>query len=414
MGRLWRHRPFIVFLVGQVVSGLGDQAHLVAFALLVLQLTDDPAALAGVLATVALPRSILMLTSGIATDRFSARRVILVANLLEGALVAALALLWASGLTTVWHLYLFAAATGLVSAWVLPAQRTMMPYLFDSQDTDHTALVQAGNGVLESAMSLVLVIGPALGALLASLSLVWGLALNSLTFFVSAATMVWLGRASYFPPAPSSTNPLHAFREGLAYAWGDRPLRRLLLSQTGVGLLFRGPLQVGTPLLALHVLGNEADMGWLLAMLGAGLLLASLWGARYAVRYLERAAHWAALGWGAAMILAGLSGGLALYAVFFLAGLAQGLRGLFALTAAQTEVPAPLVGRTVSLLIFVTVAPQPLALLWGGAVADQLGAGALFVVNGALLAVIAGVVLWQAYRGPLPRHTSEGADGPKP
>ena len=72
---------------------MGHQFAMIATPWLVLRLTDDPMALGAVLALEGLPRAAIMLFGGAVTDRFSPRRVMLMANITRFFLAGSMAAL---------------------------------------------------------------------------------------------------------------------------------------------------------------------------------------------------------------------------------------------------------------------------------------------------------------------------------
>src|ERR1700728_548158 len=92
--------------LGSLISLLGDQFYLVAVPWLVLQLTGSGLALGTGLMTTAVARAVLMLAGGAVTDRFSARRVLIVSTMARAILVGAVALLIWLGVIHLWHLYI--------------------------------------------------------------------------------------------------------------------------------------------------------------------------------------------------------------------------------------------------------------------------------------------------------------------
>src|SRR5512135_1826564 len=93
-------RNFRLLCVGQAASLFGEQISIVALTWLALQVTGDALALGSVLAVAGLPPALLMLVSGVITDRFSPRAILLAADGLRLALVCALiALILAGNIT---------------------------------------------------------------------------------------------------------------------------------------------------------------------------------------------------------------------------------------------------------------------------------------------------------------------------
>jgi hypothetical protein len=70
-------------LGGRLLSLTGDFAQSVILAVLVLDITQRPSGWGVLLTIQAIPRALLMLAGGVAVDRFQARSVMLVSNLVQ-------------------------------------------------------------------------------------------------------------------------------------------------------------------------------------------------------------------------------------------------------------------------------------------------------------------------------------------
>src|SRR2546421_12421381 len=79
-GRLWRNRDYMLLWGGQVVSTAGSAASSIVYPLLILALTDSPAAagLAGALR--ALPYLVFSLPVGALIDRWDRKRVMILCD----------------------------------------------------------------------------------------------------------------------------------------------------------------------------------------------------------------------------------------------------------------------------------------------------------------------------------------------
>src|SRR5688500_12028254 len=116
--RLLTNLAYLLLLVAVSISLSGDEVQRVAMAALTLDLTGQPSGWAAVLTAGAVPQALFMLLGGVATDRFRPRTVMLVGQMALGATTAALLIPIALGITTLWHLLLFSAVTGIVLAFV--------------------------------------------------------------------------------------------------------------------------------------------------------------------------------------------------------------------------------------------------------------------------------------------------------
>ena len=64
------HASYRRFWAGNALMLVCDQMQIVALAILILDVTNSAATLGAVLTVVAIPRTVLMLVGGVATDRF--------------------------------------------------------------------------------------------------------------------------------------------------------------------------------------------------------------------------------------------------------------------------------------------------------------------------------------------------------
>jgi MFS family permease len=86
-----RNRDFGLLWLGQAVSLVGDGIYLVAIAWLVLDISNEPGALALVGVAWTLPVVASLLISGVLSDRFERRRLLIAADLLRFAAISAIA-----------------------------------------------------------------------------------------------------------------------------------------------------------------------------------------------------------------------------------------------------------------------------------------------------------------------------------
>ena len=93
MLRVLRHRDFGLLWLGQAVSLVGDGIYLVAIAWLVLDISNEPTALGLVGLAWTLPMVVSLLIAGVLSDRFERRRLMITADLLRCAAIAAIAAL---------------------------------------------------------------------------------------------------------------------------------------------------------------------------------------------------------------------------------------------------------------------------------------------------------------------------------
>jgi MFS family permease len=376
-------------LRGGIVSSVGDQLTIVALPLLVLQLSSDPMALGTVIALMGLPRAVFLLIGGALVDRWSPRGVLMASKLANAILLGALTVLVlgarAPSLATVGAL---AFCLGLAQAFGIPAGTAIMPSALPR------SLLEQANGALMGVRQLAMLAGPLLAAVLLGLSrhgLALAFAIDCASFIVSAWTLARV--VTHAAPAQAAPHSVwHEVQEGLRMAWRDVPLRLCLMYWAVVSLSIGGVMQVALPLLASDVFNGGTTLGWFLGAHGGGMLLgmatAALGGKRLvrfgrAILLLDGAA-------GVLVAPLGLTGNAWLVAALLL-GLG-GLSGFLQITVytwIQRRVPVAMMGRAMSLFMFIVLGLAPLSALAAGWLLTWIALPTLFVAGGAMLVGLA-------------------------
>ena len=401
-------RNFWWLISGSFVSMLGDQFTLVAMPWLVLKLTGNAIALGTVLMVMALPRAIFMLIGGAVVDRFSPRRVLLVARSANAVLIGVLAALVWAGSIQLWMLYLLALAIGLATAFVYPAGAAILPQLVAPQK------LTAANGITMGLRQLSLFVGPALAGVVIALfaapgikapgaatvgdatGLATAFTIDALSFLASIASLLVI-RVRDFRPAGGGqgiAGVLRSVGHGVQAVWRDFPLRAFILYVAAVSFFVGGPLQVGLPVLADQRLDwGAAAYGALMSASGAGVLVGTVLSG-VGTRLLGRRL-------GLTVLLGDTLGGLIIaafgfvhatevgIAMLFLWGIVGGFIQIALMTWIQRRVAPEMMGRTMSLLMFTFLGIAPLAAAIGGLVLAKAGVTALFLGAGLLLSAIA-------------------------
>src|ERR1035438_6614931 len=149
-----RDSRFRLLWGASAVSLFGDQFYLVALPWVVFQLSGSAVAIPTIMMAAAIPRAILMLMGGVASDRFSSRKIMMATATARGLLVAAIGVLLQLHILHLWELYLLAFGFGVADAFAFPAGQTYLPFL-----VTRDRLVTA-NSALQTTAQLITIVGP--------------------------------------------------------------------------------------------------------------------------------------------------------------------------------------------------------------------------------------------------------------
>ena len=223
LGRLGILRPlsirdFAWLWIGMTVSMVGDGIYIVAIAWQVYQLSNTPTALAAVGIAWSLPQIILLLGSGVLSDRVDRRHLMIAGDILRLVAIGTVGVLSLAGELTIPLLIGLVVVYGVGQALFGPAFSSIVPSIVPAE-----LLVEAnslGQFVRPFAMTLV---GPLIGGLLVgSVGAGWAFIADALTFAFSAV-MIMLIHARPTERDPADDASFWAdTKEGIRYV-KDRP-----------------------------------------------------------------------------------------------------------------------------------------------------------------------------------------------
>ncbi|MGH2759665.1 MAG: MFS transporter [Actinomycetota bacterium] len=262
------NRDFSLLQAGQLLSNLGTQSTAIAYPLLVLALTGSATNAGTVGFARGLPLALLLIPAGIAADRYSRKRMMIVADVVRALAVGGLVLAIAADQTPFWLIVVVALVEGSGAAAFMAARPGAVRAVVPPQQLPAAAGAQTG---LDGAIQLA---GPPLGGALFGL----GRALPFLADVVSytASTVSLLAMRTPFQELREGDDaPLRRrLTEGFRFLW-SRPFIRT------TGLLFSLGNFIGPGLvLVVVVVGRRqglspAEIGALTATFGACLLVGS-------------------------------------------------------------------------------------------------------------------------------------------
>ena len=149
-------RPLGLLLVGRFTSQLGDAIFLTTLLLWVADLTDSPAAVAGVFIASAIPVFLFSPFAGVYVDRWSYKRTLIRTDLVRAVLVLILVFVQSADLLALIYIDVFLIS--VASRFFTPAITAAIPAIV-SEDQ-----VPRATSLMESTYGLTFVIGPAIAA----------------------------------------------------------------------------------------------------------------------------------------------------------------------------------------------------------------------------------------------------------
>ncbi len=404
---------FVALWLAELVSLTGTAMTGFALGVWVYRTTGSATHFAGVVTVLYLPQVLVTLVGGVLADRYSRRRLILLANAGGAAVLAALAVLVAADALSVALVYAVTFLVATCGAIQYPAFASSVPQLVPER------LLPRANSMVQMANASSRLLAPALAAGLLPLVGILGVVLIDLVTFAAMVAVLVVIRI----PQPAATGQATGVRRilsdvaaGWAYISRERGLL-ILLGFFSIANIAAGFTLALLPPLVLEF-GTQADLGFILSAEGlgwlAGAILMIVWGGP------RRRVHGvlgAGIVFGIGIAVLGVRAAVPVVAAGVLVyALALPVINACNATIWQAKVPADMLGRAFATLRVVALASVPVSALTAGVLADAVftpllgeerGIAGLLITVG-ILPIAAGVATY------LSRHVRDLEREPAP
>jgi MFS family permease len=271
-----QYRDFRLLWFGHVFTSMAFWMDQVSRGWLIYELTDSTVQLGLVRGVQAIPILLLSPVAGSAADRYSRKTQILVAQIIDGTMFAALALLIFSGQIQPWHVYVTAFGMAIVQTFQQPARAAIVSDVVPTQNL--TNAIGLSSIIFNVARST----GPALAGLLIASFGTGGSYSAQAMFYVLGTFWTLQLRAAERTSSNAHGGAVHGVSfgrsivEGWQFSWQNEAVRTGLLI-TMFASLFIVPFTTLLPVFARDILDVGATgQGFLLTAMGIGALASAV------------------------------------------------------------------------------------------------------------------------------------------
>ena len=381
--RFWR------LYASSATSNLADGIGRTALPLLAASYTRDPVLVSGLVTFAFLPWLLFALVSGALIDRVDRRYAMSAANAVRALSLGALAVLTATGTGSVAALYAVAFLLGTAETVYDSATRALLPQVVGRRDLDRANSFLTVEETLGQGF-----VGSPAGSALFALAVTLPFALNAAGFAV-AALLILTVRGVRRPQRPDTRASVRSdAAEGVRWLSRHRLLRGLTLISAATG--FTQSMTSGVLVLyVLEVLRLPAgSFGLVVLTAGVGAMAGGI----LTPVLTRRLGRGVMLTGGAVlsavtMMLMGIVGNVFLACALFALGAAGVMVwNVLTMSLRQSLIPEEMFGRVQGAYRTLVWGGIALGSLIGGVVAHAVGVAGVFVVSGAGLLVLAGVL----------------------
>ncbi|MBZ5576449.1 MAG: MFS transporter [Acidobacteriia bacterium] len=388
-----RHRNFRLFLGGQMVSLIGTWMQSVAQSWLVYRLTHSELLLGTAWFCSQIAVFALGPLGGLAADRFSRHKLVIVTQTCSMLQAFVLAVLTLTGRVQVWHILTLAVVLGAINAFDMPGRQSLLIQMTSKDDL--LSAISLNSAVFNAARS----VGPGVaGLLVAWLGEGVCFLLNGVSFLAVIGSLLAM-RLQPFKRKPAAS-PWRHLTDGFRYAREHTDVRRVL-AVMAASTFANMPILVLAPVFADEIFHRGSQgLGFLMGAMGVGAAIGTLSLARGArVDRLQPIIAYSGIFMGGATIAFAFSPWYGLSLVIMpLIGYSVFQQMASANTTIQTLILDEYRGRIMSMYSMTIVGLGPFGSLASGALAGRFGTRATTVMGGALAIVSALVFGWTLRR----------------
>ncbi|MEV4419845.1 MFS transporter [Patulibacter sp. NPDC049589] len=381
-----------LFAGGQLVKLIGVWMMFTAQDWLVLELSDNsPGALGTVTALQFVPVMLLTLWSGRLADRYDKRKLLIAANAAFAVFAVAFAVLVASGVVQLWHVFVFALLLGIANAVETPVRQAFVSELVELRLLPNALALSAAT------FNTARISGPALaGVLLAVLSTPGVFLISTALAIAPVFTYVRMRPADLIRTERKKGASARVI-DGLRYVGKRHDLLLPICLMAAIGMIgFNFPVTLAA-LAKINFNAGPSSFG----LLTTALAIGSLGGALAGTRRRSRPGAYKVIG--AALIFGGCEFAVGFAPNFVVAALLLVPTGFFSIYLAQGAnhrvqmgVDPEYRGRVMALYVLVFLGTTPIGASLAGWWGEHYGVPSSIWAAGLVsFAAAVGALIWQ-------------------
>ena len=222
ISRAFKYKNYRQYFFWQFISFIGTWIQGTAQSWLIYRLTGSAFFLGLVGFAGSLPSLLFSPVSGIASDHFKRKNILLTTQILcliQGIILVAL---FYSGTINKWHILILAVFIGVANAFDVTARQSFIPLLVEKKDLLNAIALNS------SMFNAARIIGPGIaGILISSMSEGFCFLLNAISYLPIIIFLSFIKTNEQLIKKTSS--PILNLKEGVYFAWNNKPIRSLLL-----------------------------------------------------------------------------------------------------------------------------------------------------------------------------------------
>lgn len=209
--QLWSNKNAVKLICANGINRFGDSIDAIAFTWLTYRETQSASLSALVLAANILPTVLFQPLAAPLIDAMKKQRVMMMTDLLRGCLLIGFICLFAMKLLQGWMFLVFTFVINSVEAFRVPAGVSFYPQLLTKEEIERGMSL---NQVTSQASTLI---GTAVGGALVAIAPALAMAVDAVTFFLSALLLAWIRTKEVINEQLIKASYLDNLKQGFRY-----------------------------------------------------------------------------------------------------------------------------------------------------------------------------------------------------
>lgn len=268
--QLLKNSEYLKFLCAKTISRFGDSLDVVAYGMLVFEITGSMALMAALYAVNTIPNFLLSVFSGAAVSYFPKRLVIIVCDYGRGFTVILTALLFFAGTLDVWMLFAFTAINSTFESFRGPAGGSLYQSILKPEEIAHASALD------ETVCNIAELAGfTAAAVLIMLISIPGAIIVDGITFIICGTIIFTIRHKEVLLPKPADLKAYFAdITDGIRYFKRNKLVLSICLYAVLFGL-FTAPVNAMLVPYAKEVIGGDAIA---ISMISSGYLAFTILG----------------------------------------------------------------------------------------------------------------------------------------
>lgn len=358
-----------MYFVAAFVSNAGTFMQSIGVPFVMYDLTHRNAWVGASVFAGMVPSLLMSPLAGTLSDRVSRRKLLLTSNLVQLGSAISLFLLAMAGEITPWRIIGLLAVAGFALGFQNAVAHALVPLLVTERQLVPALRLNAVN------YNIARVLGPMAASLVLT---TWGykatFAINALSFAPLLLALAWI-RPRVVARRPVTARWYEDFADAWRYVRAQATMRHLMVFSIAVSALGSSTWQLGAGVVAEVYHADPDRLGTLIALFGAGAVVAGLAVIVIGDRLRRSRATLSAIAlYGTGSLLAVSTHRLVIGAAgFVLMGIAHSVAAVSSTMSLQLQVDEDYRGRVLSLFIMFSFIGVPIGSLVGGRLGDAIG-----------------------------------------